>query len=393
MGLTMLMRTLLLACLLGASLGAGAQQAAPDVRPAVEVTFPSAEPGVMLTAYWAAPQPSDKPAAAVVALHGCNGLPADRTVFAYPRHRYIRLLNDAGAGVLYVDSFGSRGQGDLCAQKPSERSISEVNRRLDVLGAMQWLAAKPEIDARRLGVVGWSHGGQTVLSVADASAEVVQQALVKPAALVAFYPGCNTFEKSFRYEAVAPLLVMSGELDDWTPAAPCKRLTDRLQSGKHLVRYVQYEGSYHAFDSARPVVERGDVGGTKSGKAKVGGNPAAREASALELMRFFGEHLKLTLASDLARTAQHAQPVPAFSGFAAVADVQAVPKLSERGQALYHEWLAKPFPRAIAISDKGAMARGYGPDAMRQAVQNCERLSAQVCRLYAVDGHVVWVKE
>lgn len=302
----MLMRTLLLACLLDVSLGAVAQQATPDVRPAVEVRFPSAEPGVTLTAYWAAPTPLDKPAAAVVALHGCSGLPADRTGLAYPRHRYIRLLNDAGAGVLYVDSFGSRGQGDLCAQKPSERSITEVHRRLDVLGALQWLAAKPELDARRLGVLGWSHGGQTVLAVADASAEVVRQAPVKPAALVAFYPGCKAFEKAFRYKAVAPLLLMSGELDDWTPAAPCKRLMDRLQDGKQAVRYVEYAGSYHAFDSARPVAERGDVGGTRSGKAMVGGNSAAREASAVEMLRFFGAHLGLAVVPESAERAAHA---------------------------------------------------------------------------------------
>ncbi len=303
----MLLRTLLLVGLASVAFGALAQSATPGARPTVEVRFPSAEPGVMLTAYWAAPTPTGKPAAAIVALHGCNGLPADRAVFAYPRHRYIRLLNDAGAGVLYVDSFGSRGQGDLCAQKPSERSISEVNRRLDVLAALQWLAAQPQLDAQRLGVVGWSHGGQTVLAVADASAEVVRQAPVKPAALVAFYPGCKTFEKAFRYEAVAPLLVMSGELDDWTPAAPCKRLTDRLQGGKQVVRYVQYEGSYHAFDSARPVVERGDVGGTRSGKAMVGGNPAAREASAAELLRFFREHLGLAVVPESAERAAHLQ--------------------------------------------------------------------------------------
>ena len=291
-----IVKNFLLTGLLTFGLAMSVGEASAGTVPALEVKFPSAESGVEVTAYWSAPPTSATPAAAIIALHGCNGLPNDRAVFAYPRHRYIKLFNDAGAGVLYVDSFGSRGQGDLCGEKPSRRSIRESNRRLDVVGALQWLAAQPGIDANRLGVVGWSHGGQTVLSVADASVDVVRQAPVKPAALVAFYPGCHEFEQALRYETVAPLLVMSGELDNWTPAAPCKRLTERLQGRLQAVRYIQFEGSYHAFDSARPVTERGDVGGTKSGKALAGGNPIAREASAREMMIFLGQHLGLKTA-------------------------------------------------------------------------------------------------
>lgn len=259
----------------------------------VEVKLPSAEPGIELRAYWTPPPTSATNSAAIIALHGCDGLPANRALVGYPRNRYVKMLSDAGAGVLYVDSFGSRGEGSICAIKPAQRDITELNRRLDVVGALQWLAQQPGVDAHRLGVVGWSHGGQTVLAAADASADAVQQAPIKPVALVAFYPGCTSFEKAFRYEAVAPLLVMSGELDNWTPAAPCRRLTQRLQGGAQPVHYVQYPDSYHAFDSARPVSERDNVGGTRSGKAMAGGNPLAREASAREMMQFLAQHLGL----------------------------------------------------------------------------------------------------
>lgn len=356
----------------------------------VEVRFPSAEAGVELVAYWTPPGMEPGGAAAVVALHGCNGLPADRAQLAYPRSRYIKMLRDAGAGVLYVDSLGPRGQDSICAQKPAYRSIQESNRRQDVIAALQWLAQQPGVDARRLGVVGWSHGGQTVLAMGDASLDVVREAPVKPAALVAFYPGCTTVEKSFRYKLVSPLLVMSGELDNWTPAAPCRRWTRHLQTEGQAVRYVQYEGSYHAFDSTSPVTERDNVGGTASGKAMAGGNPAAREASALELMKFLSQHLGLPPPLD-GRT--HAAAVPPPSHFAALADVAAVPRLGAKGRALYQEWLDKPYPRAVAISDKGALARGYGAHAMHDAVHNCEKLWGHPCRLYAVDDQVVWEKK
>ncbi|MEY2859846.1 MAG: hypothetical protein RL392_304 [Pseudomonadota bacterium] len=363
----------------------GCAAAAPRTE---EVNFPSQEAGITLRAYWTPPPAGRALAPAVVALHGCAGLPSDRSALDYARNRYIRILHDAGLGVLYVDSFGPRGQTSICEQKPTERTLTEVNRRLDVLAALQWLATQSAIDAKRLAVVGWSHGGQTVLVSADRSADVVATAAVKPAALVAFYPGCNLMERQFTYTAVAPLLVMSGELDNWTPALPCKRFTDRLKGEGQPVGYVQFEGSYHAFDSSAPVTERSNVGGTKSGKAMVGGNPVARIASAQELLRFLGVRLAFTPDMALLDESVHAGPLPAATDFAALSDADRVPA-SGAGRALYREWLEKPFPRAVAVSSKGALARDYGRTAMDAAIKNCEKLN-NPCSLYAVDDRVVW---
>ncbi len=90
---------------------------------------------------------------------------------------------------------------------------------------------------------------------------------------------------------------------------------------------------------------------------------------------------------------EHVMVPPPATGFAKVDDVDAVPRLGSKGRELYLEWLSKPFPRAVAVSDKGAMARGYGSHAMQQAVQNCEKLFGNPCRLYAVDDQVVWKSE
>jgi dienelactone hydrolase len=291
--------------------------------------------------------------------------------------------------VLYVDSFGPRGEASICAQKLSERKIFDDNRRMDVAGALQWLARQPGVDARRLGVLGWSHGGSTVLAAADATNDAVRQQPVKPAALVAFYPGCGAYDLMLRYDAVAPLLVMTGELDNWTPAAPCERLTRRLTSRGQPVRYVQYPGSYHAFDGTSPVTERDNAGGTRFGKAMAGGNPEARTASAVEMLRFYAQYLGLNPVVESKVAEGHASAVPEPTQFAAVADVDRLPKVSEAGKALYREWLTKPFPRAVAISGKGAFARGYGAQAMETALRNCEKFG-EPCHLYAVDDQVVW---
>ena len=361
---------------------------ASATQPTREVSFASDESGITLRGYWTPPEGAVK-APAVVALHGCGGLPQDRGTLNYAQNRYIRIFHDAGVGVLYLDSFGPRGQTSICEQKPSQRTLTEANRRLDVLAALQWLARQPEVSATQLGVVGWSHGGQTVLASADRSADAVAKAPVKPAAMVAFYPGCNAFEKQTSYGVVVPLLVMSGELDNWTPAANCKALTERLAASKQPVRYVQYPGSYHAFDASTPVVERDNVGGTSSGKAMVGGNPEARAASAREMLQFLSQHWAFAVDLSVLDETVHATPVPPASGFATLDNADALPRMSDKGKALYREWLEKPFPRAVAVSAKGAIARGYGRTAMETAIKNCEKFDTP-CRLYAVDDKVVW---
>lgn len=273
-------------CLVG--IAAGLAQAAPVTQ---VVNFASLEPGVTVQAYWIASSASSSKAPAVIALHGCGGLARDRRTLDYSRNRYTKMFNDAGWGTLFLDSFGPRGQGSICAQKPAERTVTEANRRLDVLAALQWLAQQADVDAKKLVLVGWSHGGQTVLASGDRQAEPVANAPVLPAALVAFYPGCGAYDKQVGYRLAAPLLVMSGELDNWTPAPFCKKFSTRLAEAGQPVRYVEYADSYHAFDSASPVTQRDNVGGTKSGKAMAGGNPAAREASAVEMMQFLGQSL------------------------------------------------------------------------------------------------------
>ena len=255
------------------------------------VEVDSLDAGVRLPGYWFPAVGAG--GAAVVALHGCGGLQVHQGRLGEGQLRYARMLNDAGIAVLFTESFLPRGEKSICSQTPASRAITEEQRRLDVYGALAWLARQPGVGKGRLGVLGWSHGGQTVLASADRSRAVVAQAGVKPTALVAFYPGCSSIDKSATFAPVAPLLVMSGALDDWTPAAPCRRAMARLgaRDGLPAVEYVEYAGSFHGFDSALPPRVRGDVGGTKSGKATVGGNPLAREQSAQAMLQFFTTHL------------------------------------------------------------------------------------------------------
>ncbi len=279
----------------GALLLLGLAPALAMAQTTQQVTFESFDKGITLSAYWTVPQShaAQKKFPAVVALHGCGGLPANREAVSYPRGRYVKMLADQGYGVLYVDSFSSRNTKEICSQTPATRRITEFTRRFDVYAALDWLATQPNVDAQRIAVAGWSHGGQTVLAAADRTEALVKNARVQPRALVAFYPGCRRFGEMFRYESVAPLYILTGALDNWTPPAPCRDLADKLRRNQpdQIVKYIEYPDSHHGFDSPLPVRERQNVGGTRSGTATTGGNADAREHSAKDLLEFLRNHL------------------------------------------------------------------------------------------------------
>jgi dienelactone hydrolase len=255
------------------------------------VGFDSGDGQLRITAHWFAADAAG-PRPAVIALHGCNGLSDDKGRLNPVWRRHAAYFNAEGVHFLAVDSFGPRGQRSICEIPNARRTVDEEMRRDDVFAAMKWLQAQPAVDASRIVVAGWSHGAQTVLSVLDATDKVVQAQPVKPRAAVAFYPGCSRFVRMFNYELSAPLLLMIGELDDWTPAAACTALGRRLaKPGQPAFEMTVYPGSYHAFDGLVPVRVRDNIGNTRSGKATVGGNAQAREQSHARMFEFLAAQL------------------------------------------------------------------------------------------------------
>lgn len=245
---------------------------------------------VLLAGFWFPVHPAvDRPA--VVLLHGCGG--------AYDRHGgltsrmrdYAALLNQEGWHVLVLDSLSARGLSELCTQRPSARTVKVLNRRKDALGALEWLARQPGVDRERLVLLGWSNGGSTVLAATNRRADEVKDAAAQPRAAVAFYPGCEQ-ELRRGYEAAAPLLMLLGDSDDWTPPQACRDLARAAQGAP--VRLVGYPGAVHGFDNEGAVRVRRDVpGGTHPGLGvHVGGQAAAREDSRGQLLAFLRAQLR-----------------------------------------------------------------------------------------------------
>jgi dipeptidyl aminopeptidase/acylaminoacyl peptidase len=125
---------------------------APEAPPARKVRFSAADGEPVEGEY----TPAGRDAAALVLLHDINGGPSQWD-------RLIPYLNDAGYATL---NYRSRG------------SSVESERLPDAIGALRWLRARGDVDARRLGMVGSSIGASTmVLAMATRARATVDAAV------------------------------------------------------------------------------------------------------------------------------------------------------------------------------------------------------------------------
>ena len=217
----------------------------------------------------------DGPFPALVLLHGCSGIQPNTLAWA-------QWLVSQGYVALVLDSFSGRGMKRLCADSSP---LTGGARSWDVYAAAEYLAKQPFVDANRLGAVGWSHGGWTVLRAAGL--EQVRSE-VKLRALIAFYPYCGDTPL---YRSSIPMLMLLGAEDNWTPAAPCKLLAEEAQRNGLHVTAVVYPGAHHGFDAAnlrQPII----IPDARRGAgATVAHDPKAHDDAEKQVKRFLQAEL------------------------------------------------------------------------------------------------------
>jgi dienelactone hydrolase len=213
----------------------------------------------------------------VVALHGCGG------PFPSRDGQWAVLLAKAGHIVLLPDSFGSRGLGSQCSKTEREVTPSGL-RRQDAIEAAQWLVAYPGTPSGGVALIGWSNGGSTVLATARVAADLPLGLFRR---FAAFYPGCPSPDEDPSWKPSAPMMILMGEDDDWTPAPPCHHLAARYPNE---ITFVAYPGAYHDFDAPdRPVKVRNGAASAAGGVAHVGTNEPARQDALARLPKWLEE--------------------------------------------------------------------------------------------------------
>jgi dienelactone hydrolase len=233
------------------------------------------------------------PFPAIVIMHDCSGL---GTSSSGAPGRWAKELVGRGYVVLMPDSFTERGfpYGICTDASPSRMDVSAARRADDAYATFAYARTLSYVDGSHIGIMGGSHGGTTVL-VTMASPPPATSGFV---AAVALYPACTPRRGGVDaqlYRPVAPVLILIGEKDDWTPADACRKLADAAQGAGQPVAIKIYPGAHHSFDSNNPVryVARRLNANAPGGRgATTGGHPQAWADSIREVTAFFARYLR-----------------------------------------------------------------------------------------------------
>lgn len=228
------------------------------------------------------PEGAPGPYAAVLLLHGCNGIDSNMPMWQ-------QFLRSRGIASAAVESFRRRGVTEVCSDFAR---VKMHDRMQDVYKGLAEIVARPDVDPKRVAVMGFSHGGVAVLS-ALTSVVNMQLAPGSPRfrAGVAVYPDCSLFRPAF----AAPILAVVGGADDWTPAVECERLAARVAPERPAFQVKVYPGAHHGFDipglqhqyygAARNLHRSNGYGAT------VAGSPAATELAKQDVEAFLAREL------------------------------------------------------------------------------------------------------
>ena len=180
------------------------------------------------------------PFPAVVLAHGCEGPGGAET-------RWAPILRDWGYATFVIDSLRGRGLQEVCT---SATTLTGTQRIPDAYGALRILVTHPKIDAARVALMGFSHGGTLTMGASTVWAKEAFAPTGRPAfrAFFPFYPFCNiTYPEDERISG--PVRIHAGELDDWAPAGPCVHLAQQLKGSGQDAMATVYRDAHHSFDN------------------------------------------------------------------------------------------------------------------------------------------------
>jgi dienelactone hydrolase len=176
----------------------------------------------------------------VILLHGSGGMGPNVESWA-------RDLNAMGISTFALDGFTGRG---LTSVNTDQALLGRLAFTLDAYRALDMLAKHPRVDSARIGLMGFSRGGQGALF---ASLKRFHQMWNKSgaefAAYIPFYPDCMTTYISDTELAEKPIRIFHGTPDNYNPVASCKRYVERLRAAGRDVQLTEYPNAQHGFDN------------------------------------------------------------------------------------------------------------------------------------------------
>ena len=209
----------------------------------------------------------------IIAIPGCSGVslngtetdvgrPGNEGDWLFRRHypRMAERLQEAGFLVLLIDYLTAEGVPNTCGWEIHPKRVGEY-----IKDAISFVKMTPSANTSKINVIGWSHGGEGVLSWLSNLDEEPNGVL----SAVAIYPGCSS---SKPWKSPLPILMILGEADDIALPSVCNDLVKSLPN-KTNVQVKSYPGARHGFDITEgPTVLSVGNGLTVGRNTKAGNN-------------------------------------------------------------------------------------------------------------------------
>jgi dienelactone hydrolase len=196
---------------------------------------------VSLAGYLRLPK-SDGKNPVVILFHDAAGVGGEGSAV----NDWSRVLNEAGIGTFVVDSFSARGVATLA----DAGKVSPTTRVVDAYRALELLSKHPLVDANKIAIMGFSHGGPAALYSSLVRFQKMHgKSDLQFAAHISVYGSCGTTFLQDEVLSQRPVLLLHGIADNWVPIGPCREYTARLTKAGVNVRLIEYADAYHVFDN------------------------------------------------------------------------------------------------------------------------------------------------
>jgi dienelactone hydrolase len=216
---------------------------------------------------------------AMVVVHGTGGIDERTDYFA-------NELPKIGIAVFVVDYKSGIFNNPM--DRPRNATFIPAS-----FAALKLLRARPEIDPTKIGILGFSLGGQQTLTTSvDKNRAAWMGSEDGFAVHVAFYPDCKGFLEWIHptSKIKAPVLILYGSSDSYGDGEYCPKVPEALANlTASELKFMRFEGGQHGFDGDKREYYKDPA--SIGPRAYVEGNPAMAAEARKNSIEFLKKYL------------------------------------------------------------------------------------------------------
>ena len=252
----------------------------------VSIPVTTGEETITLSGQLRIPRDSDgTPFPAVIIVHSSAGVDSTGLFYA-------KALNKVGIATLELDLWGARGLSGGSADRPG----LPTETLPDAYAALQYMAQRADIDADRIGIMGFSWGAVVTLLTANQTYDTSSGTDFQFAGHVAHSPVCWAYNvvPTITLENLtgSPVLIQAGELDGYDLPDTCENLKNSLsEADQEHVEVITYRNAEHAWDRLEPtwIVEDPFANLGQGGLVALSPNKRVAKKSRKKVVNFFSD--------------------------------------------------------------------------------------------------------